>query len=262
MTSMPEPTDEIGRVPGRSAEQLEHHLAAAVPIIFTELCADWPARRLWSIDYLRSRFADRQVLVAAAQQGRLIVSAEGIPQQLLSLGDFLDGLAEGRRDRYLITPVRSMLPELFQDLRFPPVFERARFQDSRLWIGPGDFCTPLHRDLPDNLFAQIFGSKRVILVPREDRSRVYRRGLFSSAPNFARVDAEHPDLAKFPRFARARRLTCVVGPGEVLYIPQLWWHQLRSVDVSASVSLWWADGWAAWVARGAQSYARWRGLRP
>ncbi|HYC53954.1 MAG TPA: cupin-like domain-containing protein [Candidatus Binatia bacterium] len=252
--------EEIERVAGTEPAEIARRIAAARPVIFTDMSSQWPACHRWSLDYLRS-FADRRVLVAQSYPGRLDVSSDGIPQKEIPLGEFLDGLAGGRTDRYLITPLRSTLPELVEDLRWPAVFEQASFSDLRIWLGPADYCTPLHRDMPDNLFLQVFGSKNVILLPRDVRG-VYRHGVLSGAPNFACVDAEDPDLSRFPRFPADDRITCVVRAGEVLYIPRLWWHQLRSIDVSASVSLWFANGLPGLLARGAQRYASWRKLRP
>jgi len=32
---------------------------------------------------------------------------------------------------------------------------------------------------------------------------------------------------------------CVLGPGDTLYIPVGWWHYVRSLSISFSVSFWW-----------------------
>lgn len=44
---------------------------------------------------------------------------------------------------------------------------------------------------------------------------------------------------RFPLFESAEYVEGVLGPGECLYIPRGWWHYVRSLDVSASVSFWW-----------------------
>lgn len=51
---------------------------------------------------------------------------------------------------------------------------------------------------------------------------------------------ENPDLQKFPRFAEAPFLSCVLAPGELLFIPVKYWHYVRALDLSFSVSFWWA----------------------
>ena len=57
--------------------------------------------------------------------------------------------------------------------------------------------------------------------------------------NTSQVDCEHPDLERFPRFSEAPFWECVVGPGDLLYIPPKFWHYVRSLAVSFSVSFWW-----------------------
>ena len=42
------------------------------------------------------------------------------------------------------------------------------------------------------------------------------------------VDMTQPDLVRFPRFARARALTCEIRAGDILYLPSFWWHEVRS----------------------------------
>ena len=59
-------------------------------------------------------------------------------------------------------------------------------------------------------------------------------------PLLSQVDVENPDLEKFPRFAEAPFLSCVLSPGEVLFIPVKHWHYVRALDLSFSVSFWWS----------------------
>jgi len=53
------------------------------------------------------------------------------------------------------------------------------------------------------------------------------------------VDAENPDHELFPLFASAPYLECILQKGEVLYMPPRWWHYVRSLSLSFSVSFWW-----------------------
>ena len=90
---------------------------------------------------------------------------------------------------------------------------------------------------------------------------MYRHAPWSRLPQVSRADAEAPDDDRFPRLRAARRFTAVVEPGEVLYIPPLWWHQLRSLSFSISVNTWWATGWSYGLVRAALAYQRLRALR-
>jgi len=43
----------------------------------------------------------------------------------------------------------------------------------------------------------------------------------------------------FPFFHKLEYLETVLCPGEVLYIPRGWWHYVRALEASCSVSFWW-----------------------
>jgi len=53
---------------------------------------------------------------------------------------------------------------------------------------------------------------------------------------YSPVDPEHPDLDAFPEFAEASVKEVVISPGEALFIPVGFWHHVRSLEVSISVS--------------------------
>lgn len=54
------------------------------------------------------------------------------------------------------------------------------------------------------------------------------------------VGADREELDKtFPLFGEARYVETVLEEGECLYIPVGWWHYVRSLSVSFSVSFWW-----------------------
>ena len=56
--------------------------------------------------------------------------------------------------------------------------------------------------------------------------------------NVSNVDVEHPDLARFPLFAKARHFDAILGPGDALFIPKGWWHYVRALTPSFSVNFW------------------------
>ena len=100
---------------------------------------------------------------------------------------------------------------------------------------PGPALTPAGRRPNKPPFAQIRGRKRVILVPFHQTPLVYP--FLDNIVN-SQVDPEHLDVRKFPRFLDASVFTCVVEPGDVLYIPRGWWHYLRSESPSISINHW------------------------
>ena len=43
----------------------------------------------------------------------------------------------------------------------------------------------------------------------------------------SRVNCDSPDLEKFPKFSKAVCHHCVLKPGEMLFIPAFFWHQVN-----------------------------------
>lgn len=61
--------------------------------------------------------------------------------------------------------------------------------------------------------------------------------------NISAVDVEEPadsavNKAKYPLFANAKHVDCVLGPGDILLIPKGWWHYVRSITPSFSINFW------------------------
>jgi lysine-specific demethylase 8 len=244
------------------AEFQQRYVRTSTPVIITGMMSDWPAWRHWSLDYFARRFGDRLVTAGRTKGGVLEMSdKDGIPQVEIAFGRYVEMLRDGRPDCYLLSPVHERLPELLDDLVWPEPCRQARWRTTRLWVSGADTCSPLHRDWPENLNAQVFGRKRYLMVHRRETRRVYSRPFYSGVPNFSRLDAEHPDYEQFPKFRDVPRVSFELNAGEILYIPRLWWHQVRSLETSASISFWFANGLVAAAAMFSQLYAKARGLR-
>jgi hypothetical protein len=52
------------------------------------------------------------------------------------------------------------------------------------------------------------------------------------------IDPREPDLSRFPKFAGAKPVETILEPGEVLYIPQFWWHFVLALDLCININTW------------------------
>ena len=110
-----------------------------------------------------------------------------------------------------------------------------------LWTGPAGTLSVLHFDRAHNLFAQLYGQKKWILFPPEDAKYLYwpSPNLRREMMQFSPVDAERPAMARFPLFAKATPIEIILKPGELLFLPAAWWHQVRSLTPSISLNFFW-----------------------
>jgi lysine-specific demethylase 8 len=253
----------IARTESPSREEFEErYVQRSQPVIVRGAISDWPALRLWTNDYFRRRFGDREVPVVRVKNGALYDPQTGVNYETMRVGAYVDRLEEGRADDlYMVLRVHEVMPELFADIVRPVYCRDAPWSRSRLWYASPNMKGALHRDLPHNLFAQVSGRKKFLLLDRRKTRLVYRHSFRSGVPNYSPVDAEEPDLDRYPRFRRANLLSAEVEAGDLLYIPSMWWHQARSLDVSLSINLWWLRGPMVAVARAAELFMKMRKLR-
>lgn len=233
------------------------------PVILTGLTTDWPALRRWSLDYLRARWGALDVPVVRLQQQTLGRDPNvGLLYETATFDRAIDLVfTNNGPSHYLIAPIEGPLTTLFDDVATPAYCAGKPRLRSRLWMSTTDTVSPLHRDFPENVYAQIVGQKRFILLPPRDKRLVYPYSMRSKLPQICAVDAENPDLERYPRFRQARPITIDVGPGDLFYLPGRWWHQVRTLTPSVSINWWWATGIVRLLANLADVYKRIRSVR-
>ena len=117
----------------------------------------------------------------------------------------------------------------------------TELSSSVCWVGTAGCLTPLHYDCSDGLLAQVLGEKRVWLFPPEDMDHCYLRS--SARPgidNWARqsqASLHGAPAGDWPLLKKARRIVADLRPGDCLYIPSDWLHEVHSR--TASFSLGW-----------------------
>jgi hypothetical protein len=165
-------------------------------------------------------------------------------------------------------PLLTQLPSLRKDITIPdycfldppgplPVSRTGQIsslQATKLeeplinaWLGPAHTTSPLHHDPYHNFLCQAVGRKYIRLYSPLETSNVYPRGIedgidmgnTSRVDIGAVVDGLNGSSDGFEKLLGARYFECILEPGEMLYIPIGWWHYVRSLSTSFSVSFWW-----------------------
>lgn len=117
--------------------------------------------------------------------------------------------------------------------------------EARIWIGNRTRIST-HMDETHNVAAVIAGKRRFTLFPPDQLDNLYVGPLhFTIAgPPVSMVDLEQPDLARYPRFAEAldHALVADLEPGDAIYIPAIWWHNVRAdAPFNVMMNYWWGD---------------------
>jgi hypothetical protein len=210
------------------------------PLVLTDVASDWPAMQRWSPQDLKQRFGHLLVEIQAERSGDELYEMNKLRhRKQVRLADFVDRvLAMGASNDEYLTANNELLrrPEfapLLADIgSLPAVCDRARLAErSSFWFGPAGTVTPLHHDTLMLFHTQVVGRKRWRLVSPLETPRLYNHYEMYSAVNLDAVD-----LNRHPDFAAVTVLDVVVEPGETMFLPLAWWHQVSSLDVSLSFS--------------------------
>lgn len=221
-------------------EFLAEYYSANRPVVLTGLMKTWPAMKTWSPDYLQSCFGSAEIEVTTNRDADPDYEVN-LPRHRhrMTLSEYVDMVkASGvTNDHYVVARnhlfEKEGLSELLADIdMFPQLLDSNDASGKvSLWFGPAGTITPLHHDFWNILLAQVHGRKRVRLVPPTQLRLVYLRNNV-----YSEVDCEAPDFDRHPLFARATVMDVTLHPGEVLFLPVGWWHDVRSLDVSISIS--------------------------
>ncbi|WP_308920966.1 cupin-like domain-containing protein [Janthinobacterium sp. J1-1] len=229
--TLPAITD-VPRVGPLDAARFRALAAQGLPFLMTGVVKRWPLCQL-TPQTLRERYSHLPVRARVGDYVNTAFAPDRAMQDM-SMLDYLDLVAQGVHE---LPPYLGNLElrELNSLCHWPAYFDKIG--PPRYWLGPAGTVTPLHCDYDDNLFAQIWGSKRIILSPPHHDEFLYPREanaiLFGSP-----FDPEAPDYERFPLARQATMIECLVEAGDMLYVPAGWYHQVRSLAFSLSSNRW------------------------
>ena len=221
------------RVDRRSAlscsEFLEQYALPGRPVVIAGVTDGWPARTRWSLDLFRKNYGDTVVTVERGHQERPMRLAEYIDYMTRPpdaepwyLRDWQFALVDPslRRD--------YAVPSYFADNWIDRLPESIRPEWRWIYMGPAGSGWLMHRDVwrSSAWNTVIAGRKRWLFFPPDQRECVYDGA----------VDAFRPDFRKFPRFALVTYLECVQEPGDIVFTPSGWWHQVRNEEPGIAIT--------------------------
>jgi hypothetical protein len=233
-------------------EFFAEYVAKNRPVVMPGALNGCRALSRWTLDHLRAAAGQRTVQL---KEGLTESGVGGLKTVSATLDDYIGRLEAyeselrrgaahaSKRPPYLHdVPLADLLPEAADDLGgfpaeyFPRWYRRDWWKFAQFFLGPSHSLTPLHFDclLTHNLFFQVAGRKRFILLPHGQLPYCYRYRW-----RWCGVDAENPDYARHPLYRHARPLECVVEPGDLLYMPPGLLHHVRGLECAISFNVDW-----------------------
>ncbi|MEN3323374.1 cupin-like domain-containing protein [Mariniflexile soesokkakense] len=229
---------DIPRVKTITKEEfLKHYFKPQKPVVIERFIDHWPAFSKWNLDYMKTVGGE---IIVPLYDDRPVDYKDGFnePHTKMKLADYIDLLkSEPTKYRIFLWNAIKEIPLLQNDFSFPDFGLRLMKGIPMLFFGGRDSYTFMHYDIDlANIFHFHFeGIKQVVLFDQNQNKYLYKvpHALITRED----IDFSNPDFEKWPLLKEAKGYQTTLAHGEVLYMPEGYWHYMRYITPGFSMSL-------------------------
>ncbi|MCA9126866.1 MAG: cupin-like domain-containing protein [Planctomycetales bacterium] len=239
-------TREVERIACKSLKEFFREIRPSrCPVVLTEAVDHWPAMQLWTHDYLADTLGSLMVPCERANLFDCVTvndkgSIQRVDRPRIPLSQAISAMREPNSIAYVTewqaleesSHLRSQVGLDSDDL-----FAHKNRSPMQMYIGSQKSYTPLHFDRAPNFTTHIRGSKTWKIFAPRDSKYLYPYPRLSQMGHFTHIHTKE-DMNDFNRFPKLRNAVCwetEVHPGEIIYIPEYWWHSVSSIDETISL---------------------------
>ncbi|MEP5832212.1 MAG: cupin-like domain-containing protein [Maribacter dokdonensis] len=216
---------------------IENYFKPQKPVVLEQAIADWAAFTKWNLDYMKEVAGD---ITVPLYDNRPVQHKDGFnePHAKMKMADYVDLLKkEPTKYRIFLWNILKEVPALQKDYAFPDFGLRLLKGLPMLFFGGRDSYTFMHYDIDlANIFHFHFdGEKEVVLFPQSETKKLYK--VPHSLITHESIDFSNPDYQKWPALRHANGFKTTLKHGEVLYMPEGFWHYMKYITPGFSMSL-------------------------
>lgn len=225
---------------------LEKYLKPRKPVVIKNMARKWPAYQKWTMDYMKEVVGDVEVPLYDSSKADPAAPINASAAKM-KFGDYIDLIQKQPTDLriFLFDPIKSA-PKLLDDYLAPKEL-MGGFLDKypNMFFGGQGSETFLHFDID---MAHIFhthfnGRKHILLFDYKWKDRLYKIPYATYA--LEDYNIANPDFENFPSLDGVEGVECFLEHGDTLFMPTGWWHWMKYLDGSFSISLRaWDKSWA------------------
>jgi len=207
------------------------------PVVIESLIEDWPAYSKWNFDYMKEVAGDK---VVPLYDDRPVDYKDGFNEAhaKMKMSEYIDLLKrEPTKYRIFLWNILKEIPILQKDFEYPDLGLKLMKGLPMLFFGGKHSHTFMHYDIDlANIFHFHFeGKKQCILFDQEQSKYLYK--IPHSLIPREDIDFSNPDFEKWPALKHAKGYIAELNHGEVLYMPEGYWHYMKYITPGFSMSL-------------------------
>ncbi|QHI37921.1 hypothetical protein IMCC3317_33040 [Kordia antarctica] len=207
------------------------------PVVIENFIEDWPAYKKWSLDYMKEIAGDK---VVPLYDDRPVDYKDGFnePHAKMKMAEYVDLLKrEPTKYRIFLWNIFREVPSLQNDYWLPNFGLRLLKSMPMMFFGGTNSHTFMHYDIDfSNIFHFHFeGKKECILFDQKQNDFLYK--IPHSLIVREDIDFSNPDFEKWPVLQKAKGYSTELEHGNVLYMPEGYWHYMKYITPGFSMSL-------------------------
>jgi len=224
----------------------QKYLLPRKPVVIKNMAKTWPAYKKWTMDYMKEIVGDVEVPLYDSSKADPAAPINSSAAKM-KFTDYIDLIKEKPTDLriFLFDPIKSA-PKLLEDYISPKDL-MGGFLDKypAMFFGGKGSQTFMHFDIdmPHIFHTHFNGKKHVLLFDYKWKERLYKLPL--ATYSLEDYDIANPDFEKFPALEGVEGIECYLEHGDTLFMPTGWWHYMKYLDGSFSISQRaWDKSWA------------------
>ncbi|MBT8184268.1 MAG: cupin-like domain-containing protein [Eudoraea sp.] len=229
---------EIPRIPTITKEEfIKNYFKPQKPVVIERFVENWPAFTKWNLDYIKTVAGDK---IVPLYDDRPVDHRDGFnePHAKMKMSAYIELLKTSQtKYRIFLWNILKEIPELRKDFSYPDFGLKLMRGLPMLFFGGRDSHTFMHYDIDlANIFHFHFdGRKECILFPQTETKYLYK--VPHSLITHESIDFSNPDFRKWPGLKHVKGYKSHLEHGEVLYMPEGYWHYMKYVTPGFSISL-------------------------
>lgn len=197
----------------------------------------------WTFDSLKQSCGNKIVQVRKNVDKETYKVGLKYAIEALKVGDYIDLIfknPEKAKKYYMaVQNVSTSFPEISKDVNLPKYIQK-KHMGPYLWVGSPSHYEFCHFDADDGFLMMIQGKKKVKLF--KDLMNLYPNKLGCLGRTIqSQVDCDILDVEKFPKLKDTVCEEGILEPGDALFIPAFYWHQVTSLTESISLNCFFGD---------------------
>ena len=216
---------------------LKYYFKPQKPVIIKHFVDHWNAVKKWDFEYIKQTAGDK---IVPLYDNRPVDYKDGFnqPHATMKMRDYINLLQkEPTKYRIFLWNILKEVPQLNKDFDFPDVGLKLMKKLPMLFFGGKNSYTFMHYDIDlANIFHFHFQGKKKVLLFDQNQTKYLYKIPFSLITR-EDIDFMNPNYHKWPALEHAKGYKGNLEHGQMLYIPEGYWHYMFYETPGFSMSL-------------------------